>query len=388
MKYFPLVWAAVMRKPTRAILTLLSVMLAFTLFGFTIGMNATFTKMQEEARADRIYSFARFGGGPGGGVPIALARQIEKVPGVSLVASNSGIGGYIQDPKNRVFVQMGDENVPKVMAEWPIAPAQWQALRDNRRGLLVSKKQAERWHLKAGDTLTIASPMIKKADGTNSWTFQVAAVTEDIGYMSQGYMFGNYDYLDKARPLSDQGKTNMFRTKIHDPSKAAEIAERIDNRFASSPIPLQSITEKAAFDVSNTGLDIATVDRDIALAGMFMVLFLTANGIAQAVRERFAEFATLKTIGFSDRGVIGLVFAEAALPCLLGAGLGIGLAAILSNVIPRFLPPGQGLPIPTMTVMVFVWAGLSAAAIAFVSAALPALRLKQMDIATALSGRT
>ena len=306
MKYFPLVWAAVMRKPTRAILTLLSVMLAFTLFGFTIGMNATFTKMQEEARADRIYSFARFGGGPGGGVPIALARQIEKVPGVSLVASNSGIGGYIQDPKNRVFVQMGDENVPKVMAEWPIAPAQWQALRDNRRGLLVSKKQAERWHLKAGDTLTIASPMIKKADGTNSWTFQVAAVTEDIGYMSQGYMFGNYDYLDKARPLSDQGKTNMFRTKIHDPSKAAEIAERIDNRFASSPIPLQSITEKAAFDVSNTGLDIATVDRDIALAGMFMVLFLTANGIAQAVRERFAEFATLKTIGFSDRGVIGL----------------------------------------------------------------------------------
>ena len=50
MKYLPLVWAAVMRKPTRAILTLLSVMLAFTLFGLTIGMNATFAKVQEEAR--------------------------------------------------------------------------------------------------------------------------------------------------------------------------------------------------------------------------------------------------------------------------------------------------------------------------------------------------
>ena len=93
-------------------------------------------------------------------------------------------------------------------------------------------------------------------------------------------------------------------------------------------------------------MDIAAVDREVALAGMFMVLFLTANGIAQSVRERFAEFATLKTIGFSDNGVIALVFAEAAIPCLLGAGLGIGLAAVISNVMPHFLPPGQGLPIP------------------------------------------
>ena len=107
---------------------------------------------------------------------------------------------------------------------------------------------------------------------------------------------------------------------------------------------------------SNTGMDIAAVDREIALAGMFMVLFLTANGIAQAVRERFAEFATLKTIGFSDWGVIGLVFAEAAIPCLLGAGLGVGLAEVLSSIIPRFVPPGQGVPVPTMTVMVLVWA--------------------------------
>jgi putative ABC transport system permease protein len=129
------------------------------------------------------------------------------------------------------------------------------------------------------------------------------------------------------------------------------------------------------------------VDRQIALAGMFMVLFLTANGIAQAVRERLAEFATLKTIGFSDRGVVMLVFAEAAVPCLLGAGLGIGLAKIICVVMPLVLPPSQGMPVPTMTFMVLVWAAISAAFVAFASSALPALRLRRMDIATALSGR-
>ena len=285
MKYIPLVWAAIMRKPARAVLTLLSVMLAFTLFGLTIGMNATFTKLKEEARADRIFSGSRFGGP----LPIGLARQIENIPGVATVASSNNLFGYITDPKNRVFVQMNDENVPKVNPEWPITPAQWQMVRDNRRGVLVSKAQAERWHLKVGDTFTVIAPVQKRADGTTSWPLQVVAVTPDISYMTQGYMFGNYDYIDKGRLLADQGKTGMFRIKLTDPTRTAEIAEQIDDKFANSATPLQSITEKAAFDVNNTGMDIASVDRQIALAGMFMVLFLTANGIAQAVRERFAR---------------------------------------------------------------------------------------------------
>jgi putative ABC transport system permease protein len=311
------------------------------------------------------------------------------------VASEVFIGGYHQDPKNRVFVRMEDENIGKVVSEWPVTPAQWEMLRKERTGMLVSTTAAQRWKLKIGDTFTIVSPGNKKADGTTSWTFKVIGMVGDVDYMTQGYMLGNYEYYDQARPLSEQGKVGQLWIRVSDASKTAELTQRIDNKYANSTTPLQSITEKAAFDVSNSGLDvsnsgldIAAVNRDIALAGMFMVLFLTANGIAQAVRERFAEFATLKTIGFSDAGVIALVFAEAAIPCLLGAGLGIGLAAVISNVLPTFLPPGQGLPIPIMTAMVFVWAAIAASVVALASAALPALRLKQMDIATALSGRT
>lgn len=136
------------------------------------------------------------------------------------------------------------------------------------------------------------------------------------------------------------------------------------------------------------GLNVKSVTRDIALAGMFMVLFLTANGIAQSVRERFAEFATLKTIGFSDRAVAIMVVLEAAAPCVLGAALGVALAALLARQIPALMPPGFGLPLPTMTGTVFLWAAISAFGVALASAILPVLRLRQMDIATALSGRT
>ena len=130
------------------------------------------------------------------------------------------------------------------------------------------------------------------------------------------------------------------------------------------------------------------VTREIALAGMFMVLFLTANGIAQSVRERFAEFATLKTIGFSDLAVVTMVVLEAAIPCAIGAVLGVGFAAWLARQIPALMPPGFGLPMPTMSATVFFWAAASAALVALASSALPALRLRQMDVATALSGRT
>jgi putative ABC transport system permease protein len=386
MKYLPLVWAAVMRKPVRAVLTLLSVMIAFTLFGFTIGMNATFDAVSKAARADRVYTNLRFAG-DGLGLPMSVSRQIAGLPGVSQVAFDSVLFGYHQVERNRTFVLMGDENLSKVLTEWPVTPAQWDALHKTRNGILVSHDMAQQWHLKPGDDFTIAAPQIKRADGTTAWTLHVLDIVGDVAYMNPGYMLGNYDYLNKARPAAQQDHVQQIFVQTTDPDGSSAMAQTIDQHFASSAQPTQSTTEKAAFDINSTGIDIAAVDQDIALAGMFMVLFLTGNGIAQSVRERFAEFATLKTIGFSDNGVMALVFLEAALPCLLGAVLGVGLAGAVAHQLPKLLPPGDGVPLPRINDTVVIWAAISAAFVALASSALPALRLKQMDIATALSGR-
>jgi putative ABC transport system permease protein len=386
MKYLPLVWAALMRKPVRAILTLLSVMIAFTLFGLTIGMNATFDAVSKQAHDDRVFVGARFAG-DGGFMPLAMTRQVAALPGVSQTAHHSALFGYHQVPRNRVYTLMVDPGFQKMFAEWPITPEQWDMLHHSRNGILVSRDMARLWHLKPGDDFTIAAPQIKRADGTNSWTLRVLAITGDVAYMNPGYMLGNYDFYNKALTAAWQDRVSQIFVKTTDPNGSAAMAQAVDKHFASSSLPTQSTTEKAAFDISNSGLDIAAVDRDIALAGMFMVLFLTANGIAQSVRERFAEFATLKTIGFGDGGVMGLVFLEAALPCVLGAALGVGLSAGVAYLLPSLMPPGNGVPLPRIDAMVLAWAAAAAAAVALLSSALPALRLKQMDIATALSGR-
>jgi len=386
MRYLPLIWSAVMRKPTRMILTLLSVTVAFTLFGLMIGLNATFDQVAAKARADRIFTNARFGGS---GMPIAVAHQIAAIPGVKVVTAVSGINGYVQDPKNSAFVLMVDENLPKVFGDWGVTQELWDVVKKDRTGIVMSQVQAARWHKKVGDTFTMISKQTKRADGSSTWTFKVLAIGPDFQQNSQGYIFGNYDYIDKAMAPSEQGKIGEADLIANDPATSAELAERIDRAFANSATPLVTITEKLARAGNDFGgLDIKKITVGIALAGMFMVLFLTGNGIAESVRERFAEFATLKTIGFSDRSVTIMVVLESALPCVIGAGLGVGIAAVLARQIPKLMPPDFGIPLPTISPMVLVWAAISAFLVALLSAALPILRLTRMDIASALSGRT
>ena len=388
MKYFPLVWAALRRKPVRAVVTLLSVTMAFTLFGLMVGLNATFNLVEQRARADRIFSGPRFD--YVSGMPIAVAHQIARMPGVKMTTVSTFIPGYVQDPKNRVFVGMVDGQYGHVFDDWGITQAQWDAVQKDRTGIVMSRMQAALWHKKVGDTFTLIAPQITRADGAKSWTFKVVGICEDFPQAPGGYDFGNYDYFDKARPLADQGKINEVDLVADDPTQSAEIAQQIDRLFANSATPTYTQTEKMAFAVSNNfgGLDVGAVTRDIALAGLLMILFLTANVIVQSVRERFAEFATLKAIGFSDTALGGLVVLEAAIPCVLGACFGVALALGLARQLPALMPPSFGLPMPTMSPSVLLWATLSAFAMALASAALPAMRLARMDIATALSGRT
>ncbi|HEY2009555.1 MAG TPA: ABC transporter permease [Rhizomicrobium sp.] len=389
MRYLPLVWAAILRKPMRAIMTLLAVTVAFTVFGLMIGFSATIDGVEQRAHADRVFSSARFGYDDG--LPIAVGRRIAGLEGVKAISVASYIPGYVQEPKNHVFINMADANLVRVFPDWQVSQAVWDQIQHDRSGIVMSRLQARRWHKKIGDTFTVIAPQVTRADGSTSWTFKVLSICDDVALAPDGFIFGNYDYYDKSRPLADQGRINEVDLVAADPAHSPQIAQQIDQIFANSATPTQTQTEKMAYAVSNNfgGMDVDTLAREIALAGLLMILFLTANVIAQSVRERFAEFATLRALGYGDGVVIGLVVVvEAVVPCLMGAGLGVALAAWVAHHMQAVMPPSFGVPMPTMSVGVFVGAVASAFMLAFASAVLPTIRLMRMDIATALSGRT
>ena len=382
MKYLPLIWAALRRKPIRTFVTFLSVTVAFTLFGLMIGLDATMNSLAERAHADRIWSLARF---QTTGLPFALGRQVANLPGIKRDAVMNFIAGYVADPKNRAFVLFVDDEYGNIFPD-QIPPAMAALLRQDPASVVMNRAMAGLLHLRLGDRFSITDAQHPRADGSHNWPFTVAGIYDDIAQFPGPFIAGNYTYFDKSLPSAQQGKISEVDSQVLDPALAPALAEKIDALYANSGSPTRSQTEKQIYSADFGGVDARALTRKIAAIGLFMILLLTANVIAQSVRERLAEFATLRTIGFSNARLLSLVVAEAAIPCLLGAGAGIALAAWLARHISAILPPGDGVPAPTMTLTVILLALAAAALLTLFSTLLPIVRLRRLDIAAVLSG--
>ncbi len=128
MKYLPLVWSAIWRKPTEAVLTWLAVTASFALFGLMVGLHASYDQIIANARLDRIYIDARFPSASETEIlmPIAARDQIARVEGVSAVAAVYYLQGYYQDPHQRARIRAVDEHMRLARPEWPLTPAQWE----------------------------------------------------------------------------------------------------------------------------------------------------------------------------------------------------------------------------------------------------------------------
>jgi putative ABC transport system permease protein len=369
------------RRKLRTILTLLSVTAAFTLFGLMMGTDAAYQQMVDVINRTVVVTFPRFADN----LTDEMGQQLAAMPNVAAVSPGGGVDGYYRDPKVQAGLMMvGDEagwpNLPLSHAQW----AQWRARPD---GAFLSRQTAAQWGVKKGDVFNIVAS-IPRADGGKAWRFQVLDVLDDTPYWVGGFSFGSYQYFKMSRPVADQPKAGWFQAVVKNPAAAEETAIAIDARYANSAFPTDSISERMMrVSAGDFFVNVAAVTRRVAAVGLFMILLLTAHGMAQSVRERLGEFAVLKTIGYSDSSVIALVFAEALAPAILGAGLGLGLAALLAGRIPKLLPT-LFLPEPYLSPLVIAEAILAVVLLAFLSVILPALRLRRLDVAAILAGRT
>jgi putative ABC transport system permease protein len=384
MKYFPLIWAALWRKPARTILTLLSVTAAFTLFGLAIGVRATYADIVARARPDRFFVSPRF---DDGFLTLAQRDRIAHMDGVTKVGSDVFFIGYYRDPKNQILPDMMDRGMRET-SDVPLTPRQWDQLEATPSGLIIDNLTAARLGLKTGDAFPILTspPWPARRDGSRLWPFTIIGIVKNPLWARGGLVLGNYDYLDKERPAARSSTTYQLHILVSDPARIGELTDRIDKTFANSPNPTWSFSDELLAQLS-TGyqFNIPLVTESVAAAGLFMILFLIGNGIAQSVRERIPEFAILKTLGFSDAGVMALVFVEAAIPCLLGAVIGFSIAwAAAAKISGLSVLQKLALAPPSLSPRVLGIGLMFAVAVAFASAVLPAWRIRRLDVATAL----
>ena len=382
MKYWPLLWASLWRKKARTIFTLLSIIVAFLLFGVLESIDYAFAHPDSGAAgADRLVTTNKYSITLS--LPFSYAQQIRSVPGVAEVTWLTWFGGYYQEAKNFVFaIPIDTESYLSVHRdEISLNGEVLKKFRETRTGALVHPALLKKYGWKVGDKLPLHSTIwTRKQDGTLNWVFDIVGTFDSTDPTQASTLLFHYEYFDEGRSFG-AGNVGWLEERVGDPAQAVATGARIDALFSNSSNETKTQPSKdfmMAF-IKQRG-DIAFVLRAILGAVFFALILLTGNTLMQSMRDRTPELAVLKTLGFRDSQVFALLVVESLLLCvtaaLIGLGLSYGLLPLIKNVL-QGLELSGGL-VPGIAV---------AAALAILVGLPPALRAKRLKIVDALSDK-
>ena len=378
MKYLPLIWKSLWRRKVRTTFTLLSIFIAFFLFGILMTIRAAFSIGVDLAGMDRLILIHKISLIMP--LPESYENRLQMVPGVELVSNSNWFGGVYQDAKN-AFPQMAvePEKYMAIYKEFKLPPDQMKAWLNDRQGAIAGRDLAERYHWKIGDRIPIQATIWQPKGGGRTWEFNLVGIYEGDQGVDKSNFFFRYDYLNENRNIGE-GLVGWYIVKIKDPKQSVALAKTFDSMFENSQAETKTTTEKGFIEgfAKQIG-DIGSIMIAILVAVLFTLLLVVGNTMAQAVRERTSELAVLKTLGFSDVTVLSLVLAESLFVALVGGGLGLLLAWLFvlqgdptGGRLPAFYLPARDL---VLGVVLMVVAGVAAG----ILPAAGAMRLKITD---------
>jgi putative ABC transport system permease protein len=326
MRFRRLVQANLFRKKARLLLTIGSFTVALFLFAFLAVVREAFTRGGGIASASRLVTINRVSLIQP--LPLSYRDKIAALKGVEAVTHNNWFGGVYQDPKN-FFPQfvIDPENQRKVMPELIVSDGQWNTFLKDQQGAIVGARTAERFGWKVGDRISIKSPAYF---GGQAWQFNIDGIyhgerrTDD-----ESQFWFQWKYFEQNVPPNFKDMVGWYVVKLESPDDALRASKAIDAEFANSPFETKTDTESqfAASWVNQMG-NIKFLILSIGSVVFFTLLLVTGNTMAISVRERTAELAILKAIGFKGGTVLLLVLTESLAIAFVGAVLGLALATL------------------------------------------------------------
>jgi putative ABC transport system permease protein len=337
MKYSGLMFANLFRKKTRLALTLGSFAVALFLFGILAAVKGAFNQAVDIAGADRLVVINRVSLIQP--LPLSYADRMARIPGVKALTHDNWFGGIYQDERN-FFGQFAidDENQRKVFPEFIIPDEEWANFMKDRQGAIVGAGTAKRFGWKVGDRIPIKGTIIQ---GAHEFNIDGIYHGKKKGADESQFWF-HWTYYDEKAPERLKGLPGWYYVKLDNPDDSARVSKTIDEMFANSPYETRTETEQTFGQnwVKQFG-NIEFLILTIGSVVFFTLLLVTGNTMAIAVRERTAELAVLKAVGYSDRFVLFFVLGESLLIALMGGGLGVGASKLLTtfwNPVPNLLP--------------------------------------------------
>jgi putative ABC transport system permease protein len=380
-KYLPLLAASLRRKRLRTFFTLASIVVAFLLFGLAESLRYSLQSGVEVAGADRLLtmhkvSFTQL-------LPQSYENRIRAIDGVTDVTPQTWFGAWFRDERNQIpTFPVKPEAFLRMYPEFVVPEEQRLAWIADRSGILIGRGLADLTGWKVGEAVPLRSSIWRKTDGSDTWDVTVRAIYDLPQGGDTRQILMHQQYFEEARGMA-RGLIGWYVVKIDDVDRVAAISREIDLQFANSPAETKTSSERAmAQSFVNQVGNIGAILRAIVTAVFFTMLLVTANTMAQSVRERTNEIGVLKTLGFSNGGVLGLVLAESVLITVIGGTLGLAgawwLGVQFEPVFRQYLP---GFRVPTDAI---VLGAVFMVGLGLIAGAVPAAQAMRLRIVEAL----
>ena len=233
-RWLPLVWANLKRRKLRFAFTLISILLAFLMFGMLDALRTSLSQAVNLAGADRIMSMSKVN------ITVSLPRsyfeKVKAVEGVRAVVPLNWFGGLYKDSKQQLQVLACDpEQLVAVYPELKVEPAQFEAWKRDRQGVIVGPTLANQFGWKVGDRIPIRSDIWRKADGGDTWEFNIVGIYYASGSgVDKATVYFHYDYFNESLQYG-KDQVGWMVVRVADPAQSDALSARIDSMFANSP---------------------------------------------------------------------------------------------------------------------------------------------------------
>ena len=318
-------------------------------------------------------------------LPLYYRDRIAQIEGVKSVSYADWFGGIYILPKN-FFPRFAIEprSYFELYPEFVLPPEQMKAFVLDRRGAVVGRKTADKYGFKIGDQIPLIGDIFP-----GNWSFVLRGIYHAADSKTdESQMFMQWENVNetvKAVMPDRANEVGVFFIGLEHPEDAALVAQEVDKSFTNSRAETLTETEKA-FQLSFVAMTeaILLVIQVVSFLIIVIIMAVMANTMVMTARERRAEYATLKAIGFGDRHVAALIAGESLLISLSAGALGNWLIYPLAAWVgQRF---GSIFPIFLVSAHTPMLAAAMAVLIGVVAAIAPVWRVSTLKVADGFRG--
>lgn len=379
--YWTLVKIGLIRKRLRTFLTIMSMFIAFALYGTLNTVSSIFTGAIEGTSAENIIVMPRYD--MFGKLPYSHVQFIETLDGVEdFMVMDYLISDGLESMMDGV-VYATSPNFFDVFDRFEASDESKLALKTNPNAAIVGQLMADQKGLKIGDIVYTKANSLN-TDGSYNWSFEVAGfyTAKQIKGDEMGAVI-NWDTFDEAR-MNQKGTIGMIMIKAQSAEEGEIISQKIDERFMNSSYATRSGPESMmAVEMAGEIADVELIVNSILMSVFFTILLVSSNTLAQSIRERTNDIGVLKCLGYKDFTIFTSVILEAIAICFSAVLLGLLLTALMIPAL-ETLSGELFADVVSLSSGIIIGGFLIGLLIAFISAAVPAYQALNLKVVDAL----